>query len=71
MQATAESDQRPGEEAAQIEVFIVQDPPAFRVSGEQHLEAAVQLMPVDHVGPDPSADAVGRLEYHDVAPGAV
>ena len=48
-------------ELAKIQRAIVKNPPGFRVSGQQDLKASVEQEAVDFIGPNATADVVGRF----------
>jgi hypothetical protein len=43
----------------------------LRVCRQQHLEPTIEQEPIDMIGANSAADAVGRLEHHDRAPGCL
>jgi hypothetical protein len=40
---------------------MVQHPLGFGIRGQQNLKATIEAEPLDEVGADPAADAVGRF----------
>lgn len=56
---------------AQVERGQVECPARRGIGVVEHLEAPVELEPVDPVGAHPAADLVGGLEHEHVQTGAV
>ncbi len=71
VEATPAPHECTGLEPPQIERVDIELGVELRVFGEQDLEATVEQVAVDHIGPNPSADPIGRLEHGDVPPGAM
>jgi hypothetical protein len=55
-------DQCPGSEAAQIQVFQVEQLTCLRVGAEIDLEPAIEQEPVLDVGADPPADVIRTFQ---------
>jgi hypothetical protein len=60
--------QRSGLESPQVQSLVIQQPFRFRVGGQKHLKAAIQLESVDAIRADPAANAVRSLEDQEAKP---